>query len=235
MGQKAVFIDKDGTLLKNVAYNVDPAAMRWLPGVPEGLYALHKAGFQLFVISNQGGVARGRFKEEALRPVAEKLHRDVAAFGAALAGFYYCPHDPLGRIARYAVVCDCRKPRPGLFRRACRDHAIDPQRSWVIGDILDDVEAGRAVGCRGVLVHNGNETLWSFHPARNPHYIACNFLDAAGAIVQADQRGRAPFSNRRQRHRRLMNERLKDAYPSFKFPALEPSLSIKGDRRRSPW
>jgi ribonucleoside-diphosphate reductase alpha chain len=98
-----------------------------------------------------------------------------------LAGFYYCPHHPHGSVPAYAVTCDCRKPRPGLILRAAREQGVDPARSWLVGDILDDVEAGRAAGCRTVLLDNGHETEWVLSPARRPDGVAADLAEAAGA------------------------------------------------------
>jgi D-glycero-D-manno-heptose 1,7-bisphosphate phosphatase len=143
MGERAVFLDKDGTLVEDVPYNVDPGRIRLTAGAVEGLCALHGAGYRLVVVSNQSGVARGYFPERALAVVEIRLRELLAEAGVPLAGFYYCPHHPHGSIGAYAVACPCRKPAPGLIVRAATEHGIDPGRSWLIGDILDDVEAGR--------------------------------------------------------------------------------------------
>src|SRR5262249_37257404 len=110
MGMRAVSLDKDGTLIEDVPYNVDPAQIRLLPGAALGLRALHDAGYQLFVVSNQSGVARGLFAEEALEPVERRLHELLADIGVPLSGFYYCPHHPEGVSRPYAMVCSCQKP-----------------------------------------------------------------------------------------------------------------------------
>ena len=179
----AVLLDKDGTLIEDVPYNVDPALIRLTPRADEGLGALHAAGYRLFVISNQSGVARGYFPEAALAAVEGRLRELLTELGVPLAGFYYCPHHPAGVVAGYAVTCDCRKPAPGLVRRAAADLGLDVGRSWFIGDILDDVEAGRRAGCRTVLVDNGNETEWRRSPDREPHFRAPDLAGAARVIL----------------------------------------------------
>lgn len=141
------------------------------------------------MISNQSGVARGFFPEEALAPVAARLRDVLARAGVPLSGFYYCPHHPDGCRPAYAVQCTCRKPRPGLIERAAREHAIDLSRSWVVGDILDDIEAGRRAGCRAVLLRNGGETEWRRSPLRRPHAAVTNLLEAARVIVRAADGG----------------------------------------------
>lgn len=179
-----VFLDKDGTLIEDLPYNVVPALIRLAPGAAEGLVRLHVAGFRLLVISNQSGVARGFFREEALAAVEERLRLLLSELGVPLAGFYYCPHHPEGVMPGYAIDCSCRKPGPGMILRAAEDHAIDLERSWFVGDILDDVEAGRRAGCRTVLIDIGNETKWVLTPTRRPHHRAADLSEAAILIVE---------------------------------------------------
>jgi D-glycero-D-manno-heptose 1,7-bisphosphate phosphatase len=169
---RAVFLDKDGTLIEDVPYNVDPQRLRLTQGATEGLRRLHEAGYRLIVVSNQSGVARGLFTEEALELVRQRLVELLAEAGVPLAGCYWCPHHPDGSAAAYAVECDCRKPRPGLLLRAAREHGLELNRCWMVGDILNDVEAGRRAGCRTILIDNGNETEWVWSPLREPEHFA---------------------------------------------------------------
>src|SRR4051812_8537634 len=115
MSNRAVFLDKDGTLIEDVPYNVDPARIRLSAGCADGLRSLAGAGYRLLVISNQSGVARGYFAEEALQGVQRRLRELLGELGVALAGFYYCPHHPEGKVPPYARRCSCRKPEPGLL------------------------------------------------------------------------------------------------------------------------
>ncbi len=190
MTNAAVFLDKDGTLIDDVPYNVDPARITLSAGAGAGLRGLHAHGYRLIVISNQSGVARGVFAEDALTAVEDRLWSLLDREGVPLAGFYYCPHHPDGSVERYAVACSCRKPMPGLIERAAAEHDVDPRRSWFVGDILHDVEAGRRAGCRTVLLLNGNETEWRAGPHRVPHYTARDLTEAARVIVSADGAGR---------------------------------------------
>lgn len=183
MNDRAVFFEKDGTLVADERPGTDPAQMRLLPGASEGLARLRAAGFRLFIVSNQPGVARGQFREAALTPVVRRLEELLDSDGAAFEGFYYCPHHPDGRVRAYAVECRCRKPAPGLIEDACREHGLDPLRSWMIGDVLDDVEAGRRAGCRTVMIDNGHETAWRGGPNRAPHLTAPNLAKAAELIL----------------------------------------------------
>lgn len=186
MKNRAVFLDKDGTLIEDIPYNVDPAKIRLVPDAGEGLRALHAAGYRLIVVSNQSGIARGYFSEPALTAVADRLSELLADQGVPLAGFYYCPHHPHGVDPTYAVFCDCRKPEPGLILRAARDHDVDPTQSWLIGDILDDVEAGRRAGCQTILIDDGHETEWTFNHERLPHHVAANLVVAARIVTALD-------------------------------------------------
>lgn len=172
----AVFLDKDGTLLENVPWNVDPARMRLAPGAAVALARLHAAGFLLVVVSNQAGVAQGRFPESALQAVDRRLHEMVAGAGAVLADFLWCPHAP-------ESGCACRKPAPGMLRQAATRHGIDLAASWMVGDILDDVEAGLRAGCRTALVDNGGETEWLPGAMRVPHVMVQDLEQAARCIL----------------------------------------------------
>lgn len=178
----AIFLDKDGTLIQDIPYNVDPSRIEWMPGALAGLQQLQSAGYRLIVVSNQSGVARGFFPEVALQAVAAELQQRLAQADLVLTGFYYCPHHPEGVIEPYRKDCTCRKPAPGLILRAAAEHHIDLQRSWMIGDILHDVEAGRRVGCQTVLLDNGHETEWNLSPLRSPHMVASTLQDAAQQI-----------------------------------------------------
>jgi D-glycero-D-manno-heptose 1,7-bisphosphate phosphatase len=186
MDHPGVFVDKDGTLVENVPYNVETARIALMPGAVEGLGLLRRAGYRIVVVSNQSGVARGYFSEEALVPVERRIRELLASGGVTLDGFVYCPHHPEGSLSGYALDCECRKPRPGLLVRAAARYEIGLRESWMVGDILDDVEAGHAAGCRSVLVDTGNETEWVWSPARMPDATARDLLEAARLILARD-------------------------------------------------
>lgn len=180
----AVFLDKDGTLLHDEPYNVDPTRMRFAPGAAAALSLLAQAPLRLIVVSNQGGVALGRFPYSALEGMEAHLRRMFADCGATLHAAYWCPHDPRGNVAPYACACECRKPQPGMLLRAQREHHIDLAQSWMVGDILNDIEAGNRAGCRSILTDCGNETEWQSTPVRLPYAIVTNLHDAAQMIVE---------------------------------------------------
>lgn len=183
MNKSAVFLDKDGTLIHDIPYNVDPERMTLTPNAAVGLQLLARHGYALIVVSNQSGVALGHFREPALAAVERRLQSLCADAGVELSGFYYCPHASEGHVPGYSFECTCRKPAPGLVVRAACEHYINLERSWLVGDILDDVEAGRRAGCKTVLLTNGNETEWRFGPLRRPNGYAGDLLQAAQLIV----------------------------------------------------
>jgi D-glycero-D-manno-heptose 1,7-bisphosphate phosphatase len=176
MSAKAVFLDKDGTLVEDVPYNVDPDRMRLMRGA-ESLTQLQACGFALYVVSNQPGVALGKFPESSLSAVERRLRELLGTFGVSFRTFLYCPHAP-------QAACACRKPADGLLRRAALENGLALEASWMVGDILDDVEAGRRAGCRTALILNGNETEWRQGEARVPHVVAADLADAAALILQ---------------------------------------------------
>jgi D-glycero-D-manno-heptose 1,7-bisphosphate phosphatase len=189
MSRRAVFLDKDGTLVDDVPMNVDPDRITLRVGAAEALGRLRDAGFHFAVVSNQAGVALGAFPERALHGVADRLRALLDAAGVSLDGFFYCPHHPAGTVAEYQIECDCRKPAPGLVLTAARELEADPANCWMVGDILDDVEAGRRAGCRTVLLDCGGETRWITTPVRTPDFIASTLGEAADHILAAE-RGR---------------------------------------------
>jgi len=173
--RRAVFLDKDGTLIRDIPYNVDVSLITFMPYVVEALKMLQEEGYLLIVVSNQSGVGLGYFGENELQAVSAHMDRLFGIYGIKLHAFYYCPH--------IEGTCNCRKPLPGLLLRAAKDYDIDLSGSWMIGDILNDVEAGRRAGCRTILVDNGNETEWYMAKHRIPHHRVKDLRAAACAIL----------------------------------------------------
>ena len=186
MATKAVFLDKDGTLIPDIPYNVDPDKITLADNAVEGLKRLQQDGYLLIIISNQSGVARGYFAEGQLQGVVQKISALLGEQDIILNDFYYCPHHPDGKVAGFNIQCDCRKPKPGMLLRAAADHDIDLSRSWMIGDILNDVEAGNRAQCKTVLINNGNETEWVAGEFRHPTFTCETINQAAEHILKAN-------------------------------------------------
>jgi D,D-heptose 1,7-bisphosphate phosphatase len=180
---KAIFLDKDGTLVDDLPYNAEPQRITLCSGAGAALRLLSRLDYRLFVVTNQAGIAFGRFGEAAMNAVHDRLQDLLFREQLTLDGFFYCPHHPDGSVAVYACDCHCRKPMPGLLLRAATDHGIDLRSSWMIGDILHDVEAGNRAGCRTVLIDNGNETEWRLGPRRIPTRMAPDLYAAAVLIA----------------------------------------------------
>lgn len=180
--KKAVFIDKDGTLIYDIPYNIDPSRITLYPDAGRALQQLQRAGYRILVISNQSGVAHGFFQEPALEAVTDQLRQLLQPFDVAIDGVYYCPHHPDGSVPGYAVSCSCRKPQPGLLQQAAHEHGINLAASWMIGDILNDVEAGNRAGCRTILLDNGHETEWRSGPYRQPTHTVESWAEAVEVI-----------------------------------------------------
>jgi D-glycero-D-manno-heptose 1,7-bisphosphate phosphatase len=168
-----VFLDRDGTINVRAAehdYIRDPRDFRWLPGALEGLVKLARSGRPLVVVSNQRGVSRGLVGCETLRAIETRIQDALEPYGCHIEAFNYCVHD-------LDAGCECRKPRPGLLLSAARDLQLDLERSWMIGDTEDDVNAGRAAGCRTILLT---------HDPADHERTAESLLQAASLVLAGD-------------------------------------------------
>ncbi len=148
---KAVFIDRDGTINRDVPYCSRPEDFELLPGVGEGISLLKESGYKIIVVTNQSGIARGFFTEEMLEKIHNKMKKDLAQYNASVDAVYYCPHHPDDK-------CDCRKPNPKMIFDAAKDFNINISQSYVIGDSDKDAEAGKRAGCKKALIVNQNIT-----------------------------------------------------------------------------
>jgi D-glycero-D-manno-heptose 1,7-bisphosphate phosphatase len=153
MAQKAVFIDRDGTLNEECSYLHRAEDCRFVPGAIEAVALLNAAGFLVVVVTNQSGIARGFYSEADLEQLHDYMSRRLQAGGARIDGWYFCPHHPDYPSADDA--CFCRKPLPGMLQSAAAEMGIDLASSWMIGDKAADIAAGTAAGCRPILVLTG--------------------------------------------------------------------------------
>lgn len=183
MSSQAVLLDRDGTLIHAEHYPSRPDQIVLYDGIGPKLAALKEHGFKLVLITNQAGLAHGYFSTRDLAAMHDRLQADLRTFGAELDEIFYCPHHPEGRIAELAVACGCRKPKPGMLLDAAQALDLDLARSWFVGDILDDVEAGNRAGCRTILVDLGTESP-PLDPMRAPSFVARDTRHALD-IIQA--------------------------------------------------
>lgn len=144
----AVFLDRDGVLVRERGFITRPDQLEILAGVPQALSALRGAGFRVVIVTNQSALARGLLDETGLAKIHEALSRRLKASGASWDALYCCPHHPTEGQGENRRDCECRKPRPGMLLRAAREMGLDCSRSWMVGDSARDMEAGRAAGCR---------------------------------------------------------------------------------------
>ena len=191
----AIFLDRDGVLIGDVHLLTDPGDIRVLESVPQALTSLKEAGFQLIVVSNQTVVARGLITEQEVCAINAEIERLLEQAGAPhLDGFYFCPHHPNATLPAYRIVCECRKPRPGLLLRAAREHNLNLGASFMVGDRITDIIAGARAGCRTVLVQTGKhqappiETVEPLDESVQPDHV-CADLRAAAEWILALRRG----------------------------------------------
>ncbi|MCA1765693.1 MAG: HAD family hydrolase [Desulfobulbaceae bacterium] len=185
----AVFLDRDGTINEQMGYVNHLSRFVLLPGSAAAIRILNEHHIPVFVVTNQSGLARGYFPPALLDEVHAKMIEMLAAEGARVDGIYVCPHHPEAREERYRVDCDCRKPKPGLFIRAAREHGIDLDASFVVGDRWSDLKAAAACGATGILVLSGygRGDLEYIGPAQSirPAHVAEDLLDAATWIIRS--------------------------------------------------
>jgi D-glycero-D-manno-heptose 1,7-bisphosphate phosphatase len=183
--QPALFIDKDGTLVENVPYNVDPKLLCIMPGAGPALAALAQAGFALVIVTNQSGIARGLFARAQFDVLEQALrHQLLDGYGVTLTDVLLCPHSP---DAKGMPACLCRKPAPGMLLRAARLHRLNLAASWMVGDTLDDVEAGHRAGCRAIFFDSGGETVWRRSPMREPDWSCSDWTALAGHLLSTQK------------------------------------------------
>lgn len=178
MRNRAVFLDRDGTIARDVQYCRRPGDFELLPAVLEAIRLLNTNDFKVIVITNQSGIARGYFTEEILAQIHNKMGDELGKYGARVDAIYYCPHHPDGG-------CDCRKPESALFLRAVKELDIDLGRSFVVGDMQMDIDVGRALGCKTVLVTTGPQGGNGI--VDPPDCTANSLLEAARWIVKDSQ------------------------------------------------
>ena len=190
--RRAIFLDRDGSI-NGMVYNPEfglvdspqnPQQFQLLPGAAEAIQLINEMGFLAVVISNQPGIAKGKCTPAILEAMTEKMHRQLAEAGARLDAVYYCLHHPAAVLEQYRVICNCRKPRPGLLQKAATELGIDLGASYMIGDGLTDVLAGKTVGCTTIFLGNRKCEICGMMDELDawPDFLAPTLLEAVRLI-----------------------------------------------------
>ena len=180
--QPAVFLDRDGTINVEKDYLYKVEDFEFIPGVPEAIKSLKDAGFLVIVVSNQSGIGRGYFDEQAVEVLHRHIQEELAGYGTSIDAFYFCPHHPEKGVGDYKTTCDCRKGEPGMLLQAADEYNIDLENSYMVGDKLADIEAGRRAGCEQVLVLTGYGEVTGLNPAA-ASVEKCTDLDCAARLI----------------------------------------------------
>jgi D-glycero-D-manno-heptose 1,7-bisphosphate phosphatase len=186
LGRPAAFLDRDGTVVKDAHYLADPDKVELIPGAADAIRRLREAGLALVLVTNQSGIARGLYTEAQYHAVAKRVDQLLRDAGAPLDATYYCPHHP-----DHGGPCDCRKPGTGLYRRAAREHGLDPAASYYVGDKLTDVLPAVALGGQGILVRTGYGA--AAEPRLPSGFWAVDDLGGAAELILREQRLRSVY------------------------------------------
>jgi D,D-heptose 1,7-bisphosphate phosphatase len=184
MSEKAIFLDRDDTLIEDPGYINHPDQVRLFDGVTEALVRLKSMGYKLIVVSNQSGIARGILTEKILGQIHDRLTELLAQNGASLDRIYYCPYHPDGAVAKYRKQSDWRKPEPGMLFTAAEEMDIELSDSWMIGNSTSDIEAGIGAGCRTILIDSPSHSKRPKPGDTQPDYISVNIREAVNIIKQ---------------------------------------------------
>lgn len=193
---RAVFLDRDGTLIVERNYLQREEELELLPDAAEAIRKLNQQGWKVVVVTNQSAVARGMLTEPDLKRIHRSLEELLSLEGARLDAIYYCPHHPTEGRGRYLRSCRCRKPASGMLFRASKKLDIDLKSSFLIGDAPSDIEAGNKAGCRTILVTTGygddfNRRLlgepWNLRASQRPDVIASGLLSAVNWILETQR------------------------------------------------
>jgi len=181
MSRGAVFLDRDG-VINSYVYNAEfgtvdspssPSEFELAPGAGEAIAELNQIGMLVVVVSNQPGIAKGRFSHTLLNQVTDKMRDSVAECGGRIDAVYYCLHHPEAALPAYRTQCECRKPRPGLLLRAARELNVDLEGTYMVGDGITDIQAGRAAGSQTIFVGQSKPYIYY---AFEKHGIAPDFM-----------------------------------------------------------
>ncbi|MBN1457214.1 MAG: HAD family hydrolase, partial [Sedimentisphaerales bacterium] len=190
MSSKAVFLDRDKTLIEDPGYINSPTQLKILPGVVDALKQLKKMGYMLVVVTNQSGVARGIIKIQILDEIHQKLTQLFAQKGVYIDRIYQCPYHPDGVIPEYRKESELRKPNPGMILKAAKEMDIDLSQSWMIGDSYRDIAAGKAANCRTILLNFGLDQTYRKPQDPVPDKNAVNIKEAVNIIKMFERKNK---------------------------------------------
>jgi D,D-heptose 1,7-bisphosphate phosphatase len=197
MKNKAIFVDRDG-VINEVVYHSEMGIIdspftveqfKLLPSVGKAINKFHKLGFLVILISNQPGMAKNQYSIDVFEKIEEKMKKELEKDNAKLDAQYYCFHHPEAKNKKYKKVCNCRKPKPGMILQATKDYDIDISKSWMIGDGINDIQAGTTAGCKTILIGNMKCDLCKIMEKKGvkPNFIVPN-LYKAFLIIERDER-----------------------------------------------
>jgi D-glycero-D-manno-heptose 1,7-bisphosphate phosphatase len=194
---KAVFLDRDGVINPLVFHPdfgiidspMNPTQFKLIQGATEAIKTFNQLGLKVIIVSNQPGIAKGKMSQDLFESIRTKMKLLLAKNGAYVDGEYYCLHHPKAKLREYRIICNCRKPKPGLIQKAQADLSLDINRCYMVGDGLTDIVAGNAAGCKSILIGDFKcdvcrqmETM-----TIKPHFIASNLLEASKIIKKQEE------------------------------------------------
>ncbi len=180
---KAIFLDRDGVINDDRGYIYKIEHYKFISGVFEALQLLQKHNYKIFIVTNQGGIGKNYYSQDDYQILTNWIKQQLKKNNLEITQIYHCPHHPEAVIERYKVVCDCRKPKPGMLLQAAKEHNILLSSSFMIGDCTTDIQAGKSAGCKTILVktgYGGSDKICLI----KPDYISENLLQAARLVLE---------------------------------------------------